>query len=125
MWCHFITNQHSTNMQFKDAMKAIKTLKVMAEVFPETVKINIPKVPRVSTGGGFMVSFERIQGGFLHGDHFPAKHDKEALIRDEETAWQLARLFAMATKGVTCNIYVTEYNFSPVRGYNDKKITNR
>lgn len=52
---------------------------------------------------GYMVSFERKEGRFLAGDHFPDKHRGEPLIQTEEEAWVLApkqpttdMLYAMA-----------------------------
>lgn len=74
---------------------------------------------------GFMVSFEWCGDGFLRGDHFPDKHAGEDLIENEFDAWELARKFAMATKGRTCNLYVIKSDFVPVPGYMDKIILNR
>jgi len=74
---------------------------------------------------GFMVSFDWYGDGFLTSDHFPDKHAGEKLIRSEHEAWELARDFARATKGRTCNLYVIDSEFKPVNGYRDRKINSR
>ena len=74
---------------------------------------------------GFMVHFERCGDGFLRSDYFPEKHDGEPLIETEHEAWELANRFAKATKGSTCNVYVIDHTFSPVKGYKDREIVNR
>ena len=74
---------------------------------------------------GFMVSFEWYGDGMLRSDHFPDKHNAEPLIPTEWEAWELADRFARATKGKTCNIYVTDNTFSPVKDYENRKIINR
>jgi len=74
---------------------------------------------------GYMVSFERKRDGFLDSHVFPEKLAGEELIKTEEEAWDLARQFADATKGRCVNIYVVDNNFSPVAGYENKKIINR
>lgn len=74
---------------------------------------------------GFMVFFEHVRGGFLHGDYFPEKWAGEALIPTESEAWDLAARFAAKTRGKYVNIYVVGSNFRPVVGYEAKKITNR
>ncbi len=74
---------------------------------------------------GYMVSFERVEGRMLAGDHFPDKHGGENLIPSEEEAWELARAFASATRGKCVNILVTDSEFHPVVGYLEKKIENR
>jgi hypothetical protein len=74
---------------------------------------------------GFMVSFEWCGDGFLRSDHFPEKHDGEALIPTEEAAWILARKFAKAMKGKVCHLYVIDSNFSPVKDYKKRYIVNR
>lgn len=74
---------------------------------------------------GFMVHFEWHGDGFLRGDHFPAKHAGEALIPTEWEAWELANRFARATKGRTCNLYVMDDDFNPVKDYKKREIVNR
>jgi len=74
---------------------------------------------------GFMVSFERVEGGFLVGDHFPDKHGGEELIQTEKEAWELARKFADKAKYKCINIYVIDSSFSPVPDYKIQKIVNR
>lgn len=74
---------------------------------------------------GFMVHFEWKRGCILASDHFPDKHTGEPLIETEAEAWALARTFAEKTKGKCVNIYVTNHEFSPVRGYESQKIENR
>ena len=72
---------------------------------------------------GFMVSFERREGGMLHSDHFPDKHAGEKLIETEEEAWKLATSFANATDPkIYVNIYVTGADFVPVAFYASKTI---
>lgn len=74
---------------------------------------------------GFMVSFEWYGDGFLRSDHFPDKHSGEKLISSENEAWELCNKFAQAMKGKVCNLYVIDQNFSPVNGYEARKIENR
>ena len=74
---------------------------------------------------GFMVSFEHKDGCILRGDHFPDKYAGEELIQTEDEAWALAKKFAAKTKGHCINIYVVDENFSPVPGYEFRKIENR
>lgn len=74
---------------------------------------------------GYMVSFERKEGRFLAGDHFPDKHRGEALIPTEEEAWALAQKFAAKTVGRCVNVYVVAHDFVPVPGYEARKIENR
>jgi len=74
---------------------------------------------------GFMVNFEHVKSGFLLSDHFPDKHAGERLIETEDEAWDLARKFADKTKGKCVNIYVTDHDFMPVDGYEEKEIKNR
>jgi hypothetical protein len=71
---------------------------------------------------GFMVSFEKRTGGILASDHFPDKHAGEDLIATEKYAWELAERFAKATDDTYVNIYVVDNNFSPVIGYEEKKL---
>lgn len=72
---------------------------------------------------GYMVSFEKHEGGLLKSDHFPDKHAGEELIKTEAEAWTLARRFASAVSSVDyVNIYVIDKNFCPVDGYNEKKL---
>lgn len=74
---------------------------------------------------GYMVSFEKKEGGMLRSDYFPDKHAGEVLIKTEEEAWELAKRFASKTKGKCVNIYVIGSNFVPVIGYEMKRIINR
>ena len=75
---------------------------------------------------GYMVHFEWKKGGMLHSDYFPEKSANEKLIESEEEAWDLARKFASKTVGKCLNIYVIRGdNFTPVSGYENKKIINR
>ena len=71
---------------------------------------------------GYMVSFDVIDGVVLKSDYFPDKHANELLIPTEEEAWDLAERFAKATGSEVVNIYVIDQNFSPVKGYTDKKL---
>ena len=74
---------------------------------------------------GFMVHFEKVERGMLYGDYFPEKHQGEELIKTEDEAWELAKLFAKKTKGSCINIYVIGSNFKPVPDYNKRTISNR
>lgn len=82
--------------------------------------------PRLSkkVNEGFMVSFEKKSGGVLESKHFPDKRAGEPLIKTEEEAWNLAKRFASATDDTIVNIYVTESNWVPVKGY-EKRIIRR
>jgi hypothetical protein len=71
---------------------------------------------------GYMVSFEKREGGVLRSDYFPDKHAGEELIKTEEEAWRLARLFASSTDDSIVNIYVVGSDFIPVAGYSEKKL---
>ena len=73
---------------------------------------------------GFMVDFKWCGDGFLRGDHFPDKHAGESLIPTEHEAWELADRFARATKGKTCDIYVVDSMFKPVKDYELRRIAN-
>lgn len=84
------------------------------------MKIMNPAYKNENTG--FMVSFEIREGGVLRSDYFPDKHSGEQLIETEEEAWELARKFASSTNKTYVNIYVIDHTFSPVRGYENKKI---
>ena len=72
---------------------------------------------------GYRVRFERVDGNFLRGDHFPERG--EPLIASEEQAWQLAIRFAAATVGRCVNVYVVDGAWSPVRSYRERMIENR
>ena len=77
-------------------------------------------------GNGFMVSFDKLEGAFLSGGHFPDKHDGEQMIPSESEAWELARKFATAAEPLGYfNIYVVDHNFHPVAGYEQKQILKR
>lgn len=76
----------------------------------------------INKPNGFMVSFEKREGGLLKSDHFPDKLGGETLISTEDEAWILALKFANATSSDYVNIYVIDDNFKPVIGYNDKKF---
>ena len=71
---------------------------------------------------GFMVSFEVRERGILRSDYFPDKHDGEPLIQTEEEAWDLAKRFGSSTDDNHVNIYVIDSSFSPVMGYEQKKL---
>lgn len=73
---------------------------------------------------GYLVSAERVESGMLRGVYFPDKD--EVPIASEEEAWRLAREFAAATHGEYVNIYVIHAkDFTPVMGYESRKISNR
>ncbi len=72
---------------------------------------------------GFRVSFEWCGDGFLQSDYFPDR--EEPLISTEAEAWELTERFARATKGCTCNLYVTDHKYRPVADYEIRKIENR
>ena len=71
---------------------------------------------------GYMVIFEVKEGSVLKSDHFPDTESGENLIKSEDEAWSLAERFAKATDENICNIYVTDQSYSPVRGYDKKKL---
>lgn len=72
---------------------------------------------------GFMVHFEKVEGGILGSDYFPDKNTGEDLIKTEGEAWELARRFANATSPKEyVNIYVVDNKFYPVSGYERKKL---
>lgn len=79
--------------------------------------LNIINKPKI----GFMVSFEVKERGVLRSDHFPDFHGGEELIQSETEAWELAKKFSEATDN-TCNIYVIDHTFSPVKNYSTKKL---
>jgi hypothetical protein len=85
------------------------------------IKLNERK-PRFTKKGGFMVSFEKKEGHILASHHFPDKHTGEPLIRTEEEAWNLAKRFATSTDDSYVNIYVTDSEWRPVKGYYEKTI---
>jgi len=74
---------------------------------------------------GYMVAFELREGGILTSDYFPDKKKGEKLIETEEEAWALAYRFAAATVGHCVNLYVVDQDYSPVPGYDTKRINNR
>lgn len=96
-------------MKTSDAMKII----LRSEKHKKTV---------FTKSKGFMVSFEKRDGGVLCSDHFPDKHKKEPLIKTEKEAWSLAKRFANATDNTYVNIYVVNHEFRPVENYKDKEF---
>ena len=79
----------------------------------------------INKNSGYMVSFEKKVGSFLTGDYFPDKHAGEELIKTKTEAWILARKFAKNTVGECVNIYVIDFEFSPVKNYKTHFIENR
>jgi len=72
---------------------------------------------------GFMVHFERREGGILHADYFPDTQAGEDPIESVEKAWELAERFAKATDSdVYVNIYVIHRDHCPVYNYENKTI---
>ena len=70
---------------------------------------------------GFRVHFEIREGSTLRSDFFPER--EEDLIKSEVEAWELAKRFAKAVDPkIYVNIYVTDETFSPVQGYDLKKL---
>lgn len=74
---------------------------------------------------GFMVHFERVEGRMLRTDYFPSPDLGQKLIRSEQIAWRLAEEFAKKTVGECVEIYVVKHDFSPVAGWQSKRIDNR
>lgn len=74
---------------------------------------------------GFMVSFEWWGDGGLTSDYFPDRKAGDLLIPTEHEAWELARTFARATKGSTCNLRVVNDQHIPVKDYEKREIKNR
>ena len=68
---------------------------------------------------GFMVHCQKRSG--LITEYFPDTGYGEELIKTEEEAWDLARLFAEKTRGLYINVYVVDSNLIPV---DQKKIIN-
>ena len=79
----------------------------------------------IQNTSGYMVHFEHVEGAHLVSDYFPDRHAGEPLIEDENAAWELAVAFATRTRGECINIYVVNFNFTPVLGYQHRKIKNR
>ena len=72
---------------------------------------------------GFVVCFERyINKDEKVFDFFPELD--EELIKTEEEAWQLAKLFAEKTHDYCINIYVMDENLTPVKDWRSKRIIN-
>lgn len=69
---------------------------------------------------GFMVEFERRSNGMLISGHFPDKHAGDRLIKTEEKAWELARMFADGHHEDYVNIYVIKEDFCPVEAFEEK-----
>jgi len=84
-------------MKMKDALELIKDIQ------------------KVETG--YMISFEKKEGGMLVSDHFPDKHAGEELIETEYSAWELAKDFAEVSKDKYINIYVVNSSFEPILTY--------
>ncbi len=78
-------------------------------------------LPAISIG--FRVHFEHAGDGLLRSDYFPARG--EVLIQTKDKAWELAKKFAVNTKGRCVNIYVVDQKFAPVLDYKEKEIANR
>ena len=73
---------------------------------------------------GFFVHFERVEGAMLASDYFPEPNEEPILT--EELAWMLASEFAARTTGKCVNVYVVRaLDFTPVPGYETRKIKNR
>lgn len=75
--------------------------------------------------GGYMVSFEWLEGKLLRGDYFPEKHSGEHLIATQEEAWELATNFANKTIGDVVNVRVVDSRFRSVEGFRCRLIKNR
>jgi len=73
---------------------------------------------------GYMIHFEKREGGILSSDYFPDKHDGEELISTLDEAWELAEKFAKGTDEFYVNIYVVDHNFYPVEAY-ERSILKR
>jgi len=73
---------------------------------------------------GYRIHFEIIEGGVIHSDFFPDRD--EPLIKDLDTAWDIARRFAKAVDlNRYVNIYVVDEKYTPVGGYEKKTINKR
>ena len=106
VWTTFIISNNYVNrcdMKFKEALDIIN----------------------FTPAKGFMVSFEWKKGCIPESDYFPDKHEGEELIETEGEAWRLAEKFAEKMKGKCVNIYVIDETFSPVDGYEKRRIENR
>lgn len=96
-------------------MKMLEALKVIR---PEPVQPPFP---------GFMVHFDKVEAGRpLESDYFPEVLKGEEPVATEKEAWELAKDFAAKSFGRYVNIYVIRRcDFTPVPGYEGRKIKNR
>ena len=72
---------------------------------------------------GYRVSFEKKEGALLFSDYFP--EEDELMIPTEDEAWEIAQKFAEKSHGTYVNIYITDQDYNPVKGYQTKRIRNR
>ncbi len=103
-------------MRFIDAKRIIDSYKALEIAFPDKIVFGkLERITRIkSNKKGYMVNFEVLHSSMLYSNHFPEKHEGEALIADLDTAWECARLFAKMTQGTVYNVYVVDNSFSPV-----------
>ena len=106
-------------MNFKTGIAIVRAYDTLQAGFSE--RINPQVYPLLGTikrtkkeGEGYMISFEKLYGGFLGSNHFPDKHAGEALIANREQAEEIARRFAHVTGDLTCNVYIINHKFSPM-----------
>lgn len=81
------------------------------------------KIIKEGSRKGYMVVFKRYVGReSLVEDFFPEIN--EELIPTEEEAWRLAKDFASKTFDYCVGIYVADANFTPVKDFKIKMISN-
>lgn len=78
----------------------------------------------IKVTGGYRVSFERVSGSLLLGDHTPDRDEPPFATEDE--AWEFAEKLAKATRGNFVNFSVIRAtDFTPVPNYRARYIENR
>lgn len=77
---------------------------------------------RAAARTGFMVHFDKREGGMLISDFFPDKHQGEPLFEFESVAWDWAKNFAAYAPACYVNIYVIGSDFVPVIDYARRKL---
>jgi hypothetical protein len=75
---------------------------------------------------GFLVHFERVEGGILATDYTPDPRAGDKPFDTAEEAWAFAERLSSATRGRFVNFYVVNARtFVPVFDYAKRMIANR
>lgn len=99
-------------MKFKTAIKLMTVHNnALMEAFPDFGPKKKLSKPKRSSKNGFAICFENIEKSMLRTNYFP--EDNERLISTLDQAWEYAQIFAAATKGYTCNLYVVDSTWYP------------